>query len=78
MPKKPKVEPIKLTVEQITAFQSVVRSILDTDKRQEDAEDYDGHTEMLNQLFYSMPEHEFEAFKRIIQDADDAEFRSPK
>ncbi len=69
---------VTLTPEILNAFTTVLKAIVSADELNEQRSNHDGATQMLNDLFNSVPQYEFERFAQIIQDANDPEFRSPK
>ncbi len=69
-----------LTQDQLLAFHSFVKAVLELDALYQKAADYDGYEGMLNNLYSGamLRDEEFERFHYIIQDANDPDCRCPK
>lgn len=63
----------------IEQFKTIINAVVSTDKQLEDKNDYDAYPNWLNQLRYcGVSDADWQTFVRVIQDADDPDFRCPK
>lgn len=74
-----KKTPKPLTDQQVLMFWEVVRDVARASRVCQDKRDYDGHTSLLNQLYYcGVDREDFDEFVQILHDASDRDARSPK
>lgn len=78
MAKKKRQPHPQLTDADVLAFQTVARLILRLEELNEDNDDWDGSTLLMNQLYSSLSRGEYEQFQQIIEDAGDPAFRNPQ
>lgn len=74
--KKPTKPP--LTDEELATLKAIAERLVQIDRANEEARDFDAHEALLNQLYYGIGAETSEKLLELLTDANDADCRSPK